>query len=193
MNSVETYQEALGRYAARALKVRSGEPAWLDASRRNAAAAFLEVGFPTEREEIWRYSDLTPLLSIPFQPGGSAEARVVESLLSEVLPVPGAIRLVFVDGRYESRYSTPGDPAKGLKAGSLAKAIREGFVPPQDAWNQTPLSPAFFNLNTALFEDGALIQVAKGVELESPLHLVFVTTFAGKPSESNPRNLILLD
>jgi Fe-S cluster assembly protein SufD len=192
VNSVETYQEALGRYAARALKPRAGEPSWLEESRRVAVTRFLETGFPTEREESWRYNDLTPLLSIPFSAGGAAEPRVVDSLRSEVLGVPGERRLVFVDGRLDARLSSPGAPVAGLRWGSLAEAIRSGFEPPQEAWEQTPIGHAFFDLNTALFEDGALVVLEKGVEVLEPLHLVFLTTFAGAPSETHPRNLILL-
>lgn len=192
MSNVETYQEALGRYAARAMKAPSGEPAWLADSRRKAVARFLETGFPTEREECWRYSDLTPLLAVPFQSGKGAEQRVVDSLRSEVLAVPDARRLVFVDGRYDARLSTIGEPIPGLKWGSFAEAIRSGFEAPQEAWNQAPISTPFFDLNTALFEDGALVVVDKGAEVTPTLHLVFITTYAGVPSESHLRNLILL-
>ncbi len=192
MSNVETYQEALGRYAARALQAPEGEPSWLASSRRAAVARFLSTGFPTEREESWRYSDLTPLLSIPFQRGGAAEARVALSLSREALQVPGERRLVFVDGRLDRTLSSPGAPIQGLRWGSLAEAIRSGFQPPVEAWEQTPISSSFFDLNTALFEDGAFVSVDKGAEVAEPLHLVFLTTFSGAPSESHPRNIILL-
>ena len=50
---------------------------------------------------------------------------------------------------------------------------------------------AFSALNTALFEDAAVVFVAPGVVLEAPVNLVFVSTAEGVPSVSFPRVLIV--
>jgi Fe-S cluster assembly protein SufD len=141
---------------------------------------------------LWRYTDLTPLLSIPFQRGVQAKLQTVESLMDEVLEVPGARRLVFVNGRYVPLLSAPGAPLPGLRIVNLSSALKEGFEPPSDAWDQEPIGNAFFHLNTALFEDGALVALDSGVEVPEPLHFVFLSSNAGEPSESHPRNLLLL-
>ncbi len=193
MNSIETFQEAVGRYAGRVMKTRAGEPVWLTESRQEAAGRFLATGFPTEREELWRYTDLTPLLSIPFKPDVETDPKMVASLLKEVLEVPGARRMVFVNGRYQGEHSAPGAAKKGLRLENLASALRNGFTPSETDWEQSSLGRAFSDLNQALFEDGALVQVDRGVVVEEPIHLVFLSTNKGIPSESHTRNFIRME
>jgi Fe-S cluster assembly protein SufD len=50
---------------------------------------------------------------------------------------------------------------------------------------------AFVALNTANFEDGLLIRIAKGAVIEQPIHLVFESSANGKPTVSHPRTLIV--
>jgi Fe-S cluster assembly protein SufD len=50
---------------------------------------------------------------------------------------------------------------------------------------------AFVALNTASFEDGLLIRIAKGAVIEQPIHLLFESSANGKPTVSHPRTLIL--
>ena len=50
---------------------------------------------------------------------------------------------------------------------------------------------AFVALNTANFQDGLLIRIAKGAVIEQPIHLLFESSANGKPTVSNPRTLIL--
>ncbi len=50
---------------------------------------------------------------------------------------------------------------------------------------------AFSALNTALFEDAAVVFVAPGAVLEAPVNLVFASTAEGQPSVSFPRVLIV--
>jgi Fe-S cluster assembly protein SufD len=50
---------------------------------------------------------------------------------------------------------------------------------------------AFVALNTANFEDGLVIRIAKGAVIEQPIELVFESSANGKPTVSNPRTLIV--
>ena len=49
----------------------AGTPAWLSELRRSAMARFVERGFPTTRDEDWRYTNLAPLAATPFHPARS--------------------------------------------------------------------------------------------------------------------------
>jgi Fe-S cluster assembly protein SufD len=46
-------------------------------------------------------------------------------------------------------------------------------------------------LNLALFEDGAAVHVCRGVVVDSPINLVFVTTGSAAPTASYPRVLLI--
>ena len=52
---------------------------------------------------------------------------------------------------------------------------------------------AFGALNTAFLEDGAYVHIAKGVVLESPVAILFVSTEHDSPAVNHPRNLIVAE
>ena len=60
----ETYLDTMGA----AEKELAGAPSWLRELRRGGAARFAEVGFPTMREEEWKYTDVSPIVQAGFKP-----------------------------------------------------------------------------------------------------------------------------
>src|SRR5437667_166345 len=45
---------------------RQGDPAWLTETRRHALERFTALGFPTTREEEWRFTSLAPIAERRF-------------------------------------------------------------------------------------------------------------------------------
>src|SRR5438128_640668 len=81
-----TVATAKDRYLAefQALERRGAfrSPSWLAPLRRRAIDRFAESGFPTTRDEDWRYTNLTSLGATPFRPaapspGGVAQPRTL--------------------------------------------------------------------------------------------------------------------
>src|ERR687898_1834921 len=99
-------------------------PSWLAPLRRRAIERFAESGFPTTRDEDWRYTNLAALAATPFRPAAPSPAGVPDGAL-ERLALPGVHwpRLVFVDGRYSPKLSTARPLAGGGGARSLAEAM----------------------------------------------------------------------
>ena len=52
---------------------------------------------------------------------------------------------------------------------------------------------AFSALNTAFAEDGSYVHLRRGVALEAPIHLLFVSTARDVPTMVHPRNLIVAE
>src|SRR5437660_244502 len=95
-------------------------PAWLAALRREAMARFAERGFPTRRDEDWRYTNLGPLAATPFRvAGASAPGELVDR--SAVGPSTWP-RLVFVNGRFAPERSSRQPLPGGARLSSLAEA-----------------------------------------------------------------------
>ena len=44
-------------------------PEWLRSLRQTAAERFAEVGFPTRRNEEWRFTNVSPIAETPFTLG----------------------------------------------------------------------------------------------------------------------------
>jgi len=167
--------------------------------RQAAFARFAELGLPTVKDEEWKYTSLAPLAQIQFV-SPAPEARPPRVTLEQLdlmaggPPGDGAVRLVFLDGRYQPELSSRAGSAGGAFIGSLAAAIAERpeLVDRELARHADHHHDALTALNTAFIEDGAFISLPAGAELQGPIHLLFVSTAPAKPTLSQPRNLILL-
>ena len=170
-------------------------PAWLFALRKAGMARFAELGFPTPQQEDWRFTNVAPIANLPFKPVlepsmvGPEPQRIARSTFGRL----EAARLVFVDGHCVGELSAPGRLPPGVVVGSLAGALagecgllEKGL----GRWAQEDAGP-FAALNLAFFQDGAFILVPPGKVLETPLHLLFLSTARETGATSHPRNLIL--
>lgn len=150
--------------------------------RRAAIQRFGILGFPTTKNEDWKYTNLAPFLKTPYEPAPLLTAGSVrEQLASGPFAELDCPRLVFLNGRYAAELSSP---PRGVRAGSLRESLD---------WSSSGRfvdieKNAMAALNTALFEDGAIIRIAGGLAVEQPIHVLHVSSGGGV---SYPRNLIL--
>ena len=85
-------------------------PAWLAPLRQAALARFAETGFPTTRDEDWRYTSLAPLTGRTFRsPAPVADDPRLRLPAPLLLPVPP---LFPIRVSYRFRPTTPGRAAK---------------------------------------------------------------------------------
>jgi len=183
-------------YLANLLALRSPLPSPMTAlqSLRDAATAQVqELAMPSTREEDWRFTDLSPLLAIAFSSPPTVEPPDASLLEPLILPEAAPSHLVFVDGQFvPGRSQTAGLPA-GVFAGNLAEALvaqpqlRE-YLATQPGGNEV-----FTALNTASFTDAAVIWVGKGVQVEAPIQLVFLSSQGNSPTLSQPRCLVVAE
>ena len=173
----------------------AGVPAWLAPIREAAIARFGAVGFPTSRDEEWRFTSVAPIAERAFQLAADGAARVSEADLAPALfGAPGANRLVFVNGRHAAGLSIAGQWPAGVVVTDLGAAIAadparlEPHLTRLAGFEDRP----FVALNTALFDAGALVLVPDHVVVEEPVHLLFVSTAPDAPTVSYPRVLVVV-
>lgn len=171
-------------------------PAWLTSLREAGIARFGECGFPTVRDEDWRFTNLAPLAKLPFRPvtERTDDGLTSEALLHFPLGALESTRLVFVNGLFAPEFSSHAPQASGLVISSLKAALATdaATLEPHLARYATVEQSAFTALNTAFFQDGAFIQVPAGHAVAQPVHLVYVTTAKRSGAATHPRNLILV-
>lgn len=173
-------------------------PSWLPEIRREAMEGFAEKGFPTTRQEEWRNTSVAPVAAVPFARAGGASAEAVARLAEAIRRLPLADlecpRLVFINGRFSKQLTKLGPLPKGVRAASLAEALAddgrlEGWL---GRYAKDYKDHAFVALNTAFLEDGAFLEIPKGIVLEKPLYLLYLSDAGGRPTVSYPRNLVIL-
>ena len=158
--------------------------------RQDAARRFDELGFPTRRDEEWRFTNVSSLAKTRFSPAPADLNDEEAALLDQrLVPNEGGPRLVFINGRYLRELSDWGLP-KGIRATQLREA--NGAVEAHLAHYADYRDRAFAALNTAHFEDGAYIEIPGGVAVEEPIQLVFFATGGDVPVISHPRSLIVV-
>lgn len=157
----------------RAVETRPG-PDWLARFRRESLEHFLEEGFPSVREEAWKYTNLAPLAEISEQwlaetagPADAAAERRAATVARGVLGEFDAHSVVFVDGRLDAD-SLPEALPDGV---ALEPLLRSGLPPSGPAGGD-----AMVALNGALLTDGLKVTLDDTAVLDRPLYLVFVVT-----------------
>src|SRR2546423_2601833 len=100
-------------------------PSWLFSIRKAALARFAELGFPTLKDEDWRFTNTAPIAQLPFKPMFESIPGAINEKALRQLPFADlkANRLVFVDGHFSKTLSTLRHPQEGVKLGSLAAPL----------------------------------------------------------------------
>ena len=170
----------------------AGEPAAVKAVRRRALERFAALGFPTTRQEDWRFTNVAPIARTAFH-RKAGEPAAPESA-TEVRTFPALARLTFVDGRFAPGLSEIGELPEGVVVASLADALAltPEAVEPHLAQYASFEAQPFVALNTAFWADGAFVSLPPGAVVREPIHLVFLSSGTAElPTIAYPRNLFL--
>ena len=189
----DIYRSAFARLEAESNPVGGSA---LIALRTQAMARFAELGFPTLRHEDWRYTNVARIAKTEFRSAVDCSVDLDErAIVAETFPEAQFHRLVFVNGFFARDLSSQHGLPKGVQVGSLAETLDDdpSWVERHLARYASYQDHAFTALNTALMEDGAFVYVPKGVIVEQPIHLLYVTMPGVEPIVVHPRNLIIAD
>ncbi len=169
---------------------------WLEGLRDRSSAILLEETFPSTKDEAWRFTDLSPLLQVTFQlPETSNVASIPSSEITPLIFSEAAdSRLVFVNGVYAPQLSSVAGLPVGVFAGNLT-ALPENYRSsiPNYLGKQHGATEVFTALNTAGLTDAAVVWVSKNQVIETPIHLLFISTLSDSPTISQPRCLVVAE
>ncbi|MGV8899810.1 MAG: Fe-S cluster assembly protein SufD [Burkholderiaceae bacterium] len=167
---------------------------WLTKIRSAALARFAQSGFPTIHDEEWKYTSVAAIEKHAFLalPGGGGNEVAAAALVQNLALNDGTGHvLVFHNGRHAPALSAPGQLPAGVTLGSMADMLEKTPDVLEQYLSDNERQTIFGALNTAFMADGAYLHLARGVVLEQPVHLLFITTEAG--AAIAPRNLIVAD
>jgi Fe-S cluster assembly protein SufD len=189
----ELQKENLYHDAFQALqKNRGTESAWLDRLRQNAMERFVELGFPTVKEEEWKYTNVAAIARTNFPP---AEATQPDAELIQLGSVPEArsSQLVFVDGILRNDLSSLSALPAEVIAIDLAQALADEryseIVRAHLSRQADYVVNGFTALNTAFIDHGAFVYIPKGVTIAAPIHLMFIAQ--SEDTTNFPRVLVV--
>ncbi len=171
----------------------SGGHATVRELRRRGLEAFTRLGFPTTRDEEWRFTNVAPLAATGFHYPAPV-ACVSEPDEVGTFSYLDAHQLVFLNGRLCAEYSTLFEVPEGVVVTSLEDALVTDPEPVLAHLGKYLRfeDQSFAALNTAHLQDGAFVSIGEGEVLTRPLHLLFLSTENSEPVMSWPRNLIVM-
>jgi len=170
------------RYAAEYQAIAPALPGqtlpWLTALRLEALEKFSSQGFPSPREEEWRYTNVSVIEKKLFSPAASGTASDVDRDWLKLYQLQDAWSVVLVDGHFSPELSVleglPETVSVMSMADALAKQpdILEKYI--NRAVNNDEHS--FIAFNTAWFTDGLFVHVPARQVLEKPVQVLYVAT-----------------
>lgn len=158
-------------------------------------------GLPDPKSEPWRYTPLREMTEVlrRSEPASAPASAVGRSTLDAASMRYGAVRLVFVDGRYSPELSdSPDEPEvvpplpPGARVGALSALVGpgdSGVVELLGRWASplpSDLGPddGFRVLNAAGAQDPAVVMISPGVAVGSPIHIVHLRS-GGHPNAAS--------
>lgn len=181
---------------------------WLRHLRREAFARFCEVDFPTTHDEDWRFTPVSAISNTTFRLTQDCRLMPDLRLLPDDQPTVSPLQLipwrmegagcqlVFLNGHFAPELSLLNQPRDGVTVASLANELDRNSNSLEMHLGRylDQQRDSFSALNTAFLQDGAYVHIRRGVIVEEPICLLFVSTLDdASPIMSHPRNLILMD
>ncbi len=168
---------------------RKGEPSWLLRLREEAMAAFVQKGFPTIKDEAWRYTDLTTLKRHCEEPAIASMADdVAISRCKNKIASPSARNDMITKDAIDT-YKTGGVEVMDI---SEAIKIAPELLEKHFGRYADPEKNSFTALNAGLFSRGTFIRIDDGVILKDPIRIVHAATSGPKNTTFQPRMFILI-
>lgn len=173
--------------------LRKQDPSWLHDLRRTGLENFKTLGFPTLREEDWRFTRTRPIAELDFRPAAAADVDEA-AIVARTFDDSHCHRLVFVNGHAAPSLSRLAKQ-RGVWMGPLSLAMKErdervhALMGKRIDLNKQ----RFAALNTAFWKDGVYLEVADSVVVDRPIHVVHVTVPGATPAMTHPRLVVVAD
>lgn len=164
------------------------------AIRTESIQNFEREGFPTKKDEDWKYTSLRPLLKHDFSlfpsTGKPVEFKQVkEYLINEI----ESYNLIFIDGIFSSFLSdtTHEDCDICVLSSALTRPKYKMVV--DNYFNTiTKENNSLSELNTAFAKEGAFINIPKNTIVPKPIQIINFSTGSEKDVLLQPRNLVIV-
>ncbi|MBC7641186.1 MAG: Fe-S cluster assembly protein SufD [Flavobacterium sp.] len=162
--------------------------------RISALKNFEFKGFPTKKEEAWRYTSLNSILKNDFSVFPKAEnliefSEVKKYFLHEI----DTYKVVFIDGVFSSFLSSTTHDGLDICLMSSAFTKTKYKTVIDEYFNKiADQKDSLTSLNTAFSNEGAYINVPKNKIVDKPIEFMYFSTGSQTPLIVQPRNLIVI-
>jgi len=162
--------------------------------RTEAMKAFELRGFPSKREEAWKYTSLNSILKhdysvFPKQENVLEYREVKKYFIHDI----DSYKIIFIDGKYSSHLSQT--THEGIDVCLMSSALSKPKYRPiiENYFNKAVDEGSLSALNTAFSQEGAYIHIPKNKAVEKPIQILHFATGNESALMLQPRNLIVVE
>jgi Fe-S cluster assembly protein SufD len=162
--------------------------------RTEAIKHFENEGFPTKRQEAWKYTSLNAVLKHNYSVFPKhEEALEFKDVKKYFIHDIDSYKIIFIDGKYSSHLSqtTHDGIDVCLMSSALTKPKYRLII--ENYFNKIATKDGLSSLNTAFSAEGAYIHIPKNKLVEKPIQIIHFSTGNEAALMLQPRNLVVVD
>lgn len=164
-------------------------------TRLDSLKVFEKKGFPTRKDEAWKYTSLNAMIRKDYALFPKAETTIqLKKVKKYFLYEIDTYKVVFIDGVYSPFLSDTTHDGLDvcLISAALSKAKYRDLI--HTYFNKTTnKEDSLTALNTSYTQEGAYVYIPKSVVAEKPIEIIHFSTGKEKALWLQPRNLIVVD
>ena len=161
--------------------------------RSEAIKTFEDKGFPSKKDEAWKYTSLNKILKhdysvFPKEVNALEYNDVKKYLLHEI----DTYKIIFIDGKYSSHMSQTTHDGIDICLMSSALTKPKYQLVINNYFNKIAEKDSLTSLNTAFSNEGAYIHIPKNKIVDKPIQIINFSTGNESSLMIQPRNLIVV-
>lgn len=162
--------------------------------RSKAIQTFEDKGFPSKKDEDWKYTSLNRILKedytvFPKQEYDIEYRDIKKYLIHDI----DSYKIVFIDGKYSSHLSETTHDGMDICLTSAALSKPKYHLIIENYFNKIAPKDSLTSLNTAFSSEGAYIHIPKNKLVQKPIQILHFSTGNESATMLQPRNLIIVD
>ena len=159
--------------------------------QEQAMKNFHRLGFPTSKNEEWKYTNIAPIVTKDFSFSIPDSKISKEEILQRFPFVKDALLVVFENGILNAGASDFSNLPAGIEIHSLRDAKNNELVKKHFNLYADVQVDAFAALNTAFSNDGLFIHIHQDASIDKPVFLVNVSSSHEEATLANHRLLLV--
>lgn len=167
---------------------------WLQQIRQQALTYFTRYGFPTTRQEDWKYTKVTPISQQLYQLPTAIQASSVD-VAAYLIGNLDSYPFIFVNGCYQPALSRTENIPASIILCDLATALmqHESLMQNYLAKISNIEKHGLQAMNTAYMQTGYFLHIPANVQLANPLQVLFLSTEQNHPVTYQLHNLLIAE
>lgn len=162
------------------------------AKRREAWARFETKGFPTVKEEAWKYTPLRKWLKHDYAHQTSESSVAPEDIQGLLVDDMSSYRVVFVNGKLDQAL-TDGNLPEGLTLGETRDVASSNPTLYQHMGSIIDSGEnSLVDLNAAWAQNGLMLHVAQGTQVDRPIQVLHVSV-GHEPMMQQVKSLVVVE